>query len=45
MNANFGLMDPPDPPIKDKFAKKEALARRAMQEMAVFAQEVVEIPA
>jgi len=45
MNANFGLMDPPDPPIKDKFAKKEALARRAMQDMAVFAQEVVEIPA
>jgi len=45
MNANFGLMDPPDPPIKDKFAKKEALARRAMQDMAAFAQEVVEIPA
>jgi len=40
MNANFGLMDPLDPPIRDKFKKKEVLAERALREMAVFAQEL-----
>ncbi len=36
MNANFGLMEPLDPPVRDKFKKKEALAERAMREMADF---------
>jgi len=40
MNANFGLMEPLDPPIRDKFKKKEVLAERALREMAVFAQEL-----
>lgn len=37
MNANFGLMDPPDPPVKDKFKKKEVLAARALHDIAEFA--------
>jgi len=46
MNANFGLMQPLDPPVRDKFKKKEALAERALREMTVFAQHLgVEIPA
>ena len=40
MNANFGLMEPLDPPVKDKFKKKEALAERALRDMGVFAQEL-----
>ena len=40
MNANFGLMEPLDPPVRDKFKKKEVLAERALREMAVFAQEL-----
>src|SRR5947208_2499286 len=28
MNANFGLMEPLEPPVRDKFKKKEALAER-----------------
>jgi folate-dependent tRNA-U54 methylase TrmFO/GidA len=46
MNANFGLMEPLDPPVRDKFKKKEALAERALREIALFAQELgVVIPA
>jgi len=46
MNANFGLMEPLDPPVRDKFKKKEALAERALREMGAFAQELgVVIPA
>src|SRR3989441_1236505 len=46
MNANFGLMEPLDPPVRDKFKKKEALAERALQEMGAFAHELgVVIPA
>jgi len=46
MNANFGLMEPLDPPVRDKFKKKELLAERALREMGVFAQELgVVIPA
>jgi len=33
-------MDPLDPPIRDKFKKKEVLAERALREMAVFAKEL-----
>jgi len=40
MNANFGLMEPLDPPVRDKFKKKEALAERALREIGVFAQEL-----
>jgi len=40
MNANFGLMEPLDPPVRDKFKKKELLAERALKEMGVFAQEL-----
>jgi methylenetetrahydrofolate--tRNA-(uracil-5-)-methyltransferase len=37
MNANFGLMEPLANPPKDKFKKKEALAQRALSDMATFA--------
>ncbi|OLC41451.1 MAG: methylenetetrahydrofolate--tRNA-(uracil(54)-C(5))-methyltransferase (FADH(2)-oxidizing) TrmFO [Gemmatimonadetes bacterium 13_1_40CM_4_65_7] len=40
MNANFGLMEALEDAPRDKFKKKEALAERAMKEMARFAQEV-----
>jgi len=40
MNANFGLMEPLDPPVRDKFKKKELLAERALREIGVFAQEL-----
>jgi len=36
MNANFGLMEPLADPPRDKFKKKEALAARALAEMAKF---------
>jgi len=38
MNANFGLMEPLDPPVKDKFQKKELLAQRAIRDMKAFVQ-------
>lgn len=38
MNANFGLMERLDPPVKDKMKKKEALAARALREMEEFAR-------
>src|SRR3989449_1829042 len=37
MNANFGLMQPLEPPVRDKFKKKEALATRALEHMREFA--------
>src|SRR6267143_319792 len=40
MNANFGLMEPLDPPVRDKFKKKEALAERALTEMGKFAASI-----
>jgi methylenetetrahydrofolate--tRNA-(uracil-5-)-methyltransferase len=36
MNANFGLVEPLANPPRDKFKKKEALAARALAEMAKF---------
>jgi methylenetetrahydrofolate--tRNA-(uracil-5-)-methyltransferase len=46
MNANFGLMEGLDPPVKDKMKKKEGLAARALHDMEVFAQSVgVEVSA
>jgi len=44
MNANFGLMQPLDPPVKDKFKKKEALAERALREMTAFARALTPQP-
>ena len=37
MNANFGLLEPLDPPVRDKAKKKEALAARALEAMEQFA--------
>jgi hypothetical protein len=34
MNANFGLVDEPEPRVKDKRRKRELLAERALHEMA-----------
>jgi methylenetetrahydrofolate--tRNA-(uracil-5-)-methyltransferase len=33
MNANFGLLDPLDTPVRDKRQKRELLARRALHEL------------
>src|SRR3989441_6881825 len=40
MNANFGLMEQLDPPVRDKFKKKEVLAERALRELGLFVQEL-----
>ena len=40
MNANFGLIEPLENAPRDKFKKKEALAERALREMATFAHEI-----
>jgi methylenetetrahydrofolate--tRNA-(uracil-5-)-methyltransferase len=40
MNANFGLVEPLETPVKDKQAKKEKLAERALGEMEKFAEQV-----
>ena len=47
MNANFGLMDDLEPPVKDKRRKKELLAERALAQMASWrdAHAVVGVPA
>ena len=46
MNANFGLMEPLETPVRDKMKRKEALAARALREMEAFAQSVgVEVSA
>src|SRR2546428_3305061 len=37
MNANFGLLEPLDPPVQDKGKKKEMLAARAVADIAAFA--------
>ena len=37
MNANFGLLEPLDRPVKDKQKKKELLAARALADMEAFA--------
>lgn len=37
MNANFGLLEPLDPPVKDKARKKERLVARALAEIDAFA--------
>ena len=46
MNANFGLLEPLDRPVKDKQKKKEQLAERALRDLDVFAREIgVEVTA
>ena len=40
MNANFGLLLPLDPPVRDKERRKSALAERALRDMDVFAAEL-----
>jgi methylenetetrahydrofolate--tRNA-(uracil-5-)-methyltransferase len=40
MNANFGLLEPLDAPMKDKQKKKEALVTRALRDMDAFGTEV-----
>src|SRR5689334_25431800 len=36
MNANFGLLEPLDPPVKDRAQKRERLAARALAEFDEF---------
>ena len=46
MNANFGLLDPLDPPLRDKDAKKRRLAERALAAVDAFANDLaVAVPA
>ena len=40
MNANFGLIEPLEHAPRDKVKKKEALAERALREMAAFVQQL-----
>ncbi|HXV86084.1 MAG TPA: FAD-dependent oxidoreductase, partial [Gemmatimonadales bacterium] len=40
MNANFGLLPPLEPAVRDKHRKKEMLAERALSAMRPFAAEV-----
>ncbi len=40
MNANFGLLEPLDPPVRDKQRKREALAQRALADIDAFARRV-----
>ena len=40
MNANFGLLEPLDPPVKDRAQKRERLAARATAEFDRFAARV-----
>ena len=40
MNANFGLLEPLENAPRDKFRKKEALAKRALRDMERFAEAI-----
>ena len=40
MNANFGLVEPLDPPVKDKMKKKEALVERALRDFEEFVDQL-----
>ena len=40
MNANFGLLEPLDRPVRDKARKKELLVERALAEMEAFVQKI-----
>src|SRR5881396_1126230 len=41
MNANFGLLDPLERPVKDKQKKREQLVERALRDMDAFAARVL----
>src|SRR5436309_7444747 len=41
MNANFGLLEPLERPVKDKQKKKELLVERALADMDAFAARVL----
>ena len=46
MNANFGLLDPLERPVKDKQKKRELLVERALHDIDIFARGVgVEVTA
>jgi len=46
MNANVGLLEPLDPPVKDKGTKRELLAARALTDIDAFAAQVgAQVPA
>src|SRR6184192_4794727 len=46
MNANFGLLEPPERPVKDKQKKRELLVQRALHDIDIFARGVgVEVTA
>jgi len=40
MNANFGLLEPLDPPVKDKEKRRERLVQRALADMDGFAARI-----
>jgi methylenetetrahydrofolate--tRNA-(uracil-5-)-methyltransferase len=40
MNANFGLLEPLDPPVKDKARRRDELVARARRDMEAFAAEL-----
>ena len=40
MNANFGLLEPLDPPVREKERRKKQLAERALDAMERFARDV-----
>ena len=42
MNANFGLLDPLDEPVRDKTKKRERLAQRAIAAMDEYAARVLQ---
>jgi methylenetetrahydrofolate--tRNA-(uracil-5-)-methyltransferase len=44
MNANFGLVEPLDRPVKDKAKKKEMLVERALAHMAQFVHTLKGVP-
>lgn len=45
MNANFGLLEPLATPVRDKGARKEAWAARALADMDTFAALLAPVPA
>ena len=40
MNANFGLLEPLDPPVRDKTRRKEQLVERALRDCDAFASTI-----
>jgi methylenetetrahydrofolate--tRNA-(uracil-5-)-methyltransferase len=40
MNANFGLVEPLDPPVRDKEKRKAQLVERAVRDIETFAASI-----